>query len=230
MELFDAPDFHAHVLPLVDHGSDSVQTSLTQLRMAREFGVSRVIATPHFYPHEHSVDEFLDIRDTAYKKLLAETTDRSLYPELRLGCEVLFCEGISRLPRLDDFCIRGTKTLLLELPFSDFSPSYAIDVRNLISDGYRVVLAHANRYVTSSVECMLSAGAEIQLNADSLSGLFVSTRVKSWLSRGFVVAIGSDIHMTDSSAYKRFARALKRISGFKSVLHESDRIWNEAIL
>ena len=229
MELFDAVDFHAHVLPGVDHGSDSMDTSLFQLRTARSCGVSRVIATPHFYPNEHSIDEFLECRDTAYDALAAAAADKSLYPDIRPGCEVLFCEGISRLPQLDRFCIRGTKTLLIELPFSDFSESYADDVRNLTSEGYEVVLAHADRYATRSIECMLSAGAKIQLNADSLTGLFLPKRIKPWLHGGSVVAIGSDIHMRDNSAYKRFTRALKRISEFTDIFVESDRIWRDSI-
>ena len=227
---FEPVDFHAHVLPSVDHGSDGIETSLRQLRLAYENGFNRVVATPHFYPSEHNVEDFLSIRDAAYEELLRAIENRSGFPSLRLGAEILVCEGISRLPMLDRFCIRGTKTLLFELPFSDFSKSYTDDVRNLISDGYEIVLAHANRYVRKNVNLMLEAGAKIQLNADSLSGLLISKKVKQWLEGDHVVAIGSDIHMTDRCAYKKLKCAFRRIKRYAGVFSESDRIWCEASL
>ena len=51
----DIVDFHAHVLPCADHGSSSVSTSLSQLSYAKGAGVKRIIATPHFYPHKHTL-------------------------------------------------------------------------------------------------------------------------------------------------------------------------------
>ena len=62
-------DFHAHILPGADHGSDSIETSLWQINAAREAGVNRIIATPHFYPHRHSVHNFIERRNTSLNSL-----------------------------------------------------------------------------------------------------------------------------------------------------------------
>lgn len=51
-------DYHAHVLPGCDHGSDSVETSRKQLAMAAAARVRTVCATPHFYPHKESIPSF----------------------------------------------------------------------------------------------------------------------------------------------------------------------------
>ncbi|MEE3459824.1 MAG: CpsB/CapC family capsule biosynthesis tyrosine phosphatase, partial [Candidatus Faecousia sp.] len=40
-------DFHAHILPGADHGSDGLETSLRQLALAEEAGVDTIVATPH---------------------------------------------------------------------------------------------------------------------------------------------------------------------------------------
>lgn len=51
-------DYHAHVLPGCDHGSDGVETSRKQLAMAAVAGIRTVCATPHFYPHKESIPSF----------------------------------------------------------------------------------------------------------------------------------------------------------------------------
>ena len=51
-------DFHSHVLPGVDDGSASPEESLAMLRLEAQQGIHRVIATPHFYPHRHTVEIF----------------------------------------------------------------------------------------------------------------------------------------------------------------------------
>ena len=55
-------DYHAHILPRCDHGSDGVETSLRQLAMATEAGIRTVCATPHFYPHRENAAAFLERR------------------------------------------------------------------------------------------------------------------------------------------------------------------------
>ena len=55
----DLVDFHAHILPEADHGSSSLEMSLWQLASAKRYGVTRIIATPHFYPHVHTVESLL---------------------------------------------------------------------------------------------------------------------------------------------------------------------------
>ena len=201
-------DFHAHVLPRADHGSDSLSTSLFQLSAARDAGVKRVVATPHFYPARHTVEYFLERRSSAYDALAPHISDG--YPELILGAEVLICPGIDHMEGIEKLCIGDTRTILIELPFSEFESSYCDVAYKLSSNGMSVVLAHADRYPKENIERMVSAGAKIQLNASSLATLFRRKHLYSWLSRGLVVALGSDIHGRDSGAYKAYIKALAR--------------------
>ena len=41
-------DFHTHILPGIDDGSDSVECSIEMLKQEAEQGISHVVATPHF--------------------------------------------------------------------------------------------------------------------------------------------------------------------------------------
>ena len=62
----DLVDFHSHILPGADHGSDSIDTTLFQLNSAMACGIDRIIATPHFYPNIHTVEDFLSRRNSSY--------------------------------------------------------------------------------------------------------------------------------------------------------------------
>lgn len=222
----DICDLHSHILPALDHGTDSVDESLRQLALARRFGVSRVFATSHFYPHKDSVDQFLAKREASYRALMTEHHD---LPEVMLGAEVLLCPGLDGMPGLESLCLGGTRDVLLELPFNDFSSEYVRTAKSIVSRGYGIILAHAERYDPDHIELMLDIGAKIQLNAPAVAALFRKRAVNEWLAAGAVVAIGSDIHHADPRAYKDFRTAVKRLGKYADFVKESsDEIWERA--
>lgn len=214
-------DFHSHILPGVDHGSDTLETSLKQIKLAVRYGVDRIIATSHFYPHSRSATSFIERREKAYCALKNALGDINV--TLALGAEVLLCNSIENLPYINELCVRGTKTLLLELPFSDFQVSYCHSVYNLSSMGYTVVMAHAERYDRDWISETIEAGAKLQVNASALS-LFNIRRVSTWLEDGSVVAIGSDLHGVNSSAYRKFVSAAKKVERYNQIKEFSNYI------
>ena len=202
-------DFHAHVIPWADHGSSSVETSLFQLSSAHDIGIDTVVATPHFYPQYENAERFIERRNACFERLKEHLTDE--HPKVLLGAEVLICDNIEAMPGLDALCIEGTRMILLELPFTDFSDSFVYSVKMLIRQGYTVLLAHADRYDPDNIDRLVSAGAKIQLNVDSISKLFMQPHLRRWIEKGRVVAIGSDIHGSDPKAYKKFTKAVRKI-------------------
>lgn len=202
-------DFHTHTIPWADHGSSSVETSLFQINSAKQIGVETIVATPHFYPQYENVERFIERRNSCFDRLNEQLTDE--HPDIILGAEVLICDNIEAMPGLDQLCLGETRLLLIELPFTDFSDAHVYSIKMLIKQGYTVVLAHADRYDPDNIERLIAVGAKIQLNADSLSKLFVQPHIKDWIERDKVIAIGSDIHGEDPKAYKRFKKAMKRL-------------------
>jgi len=220
-------DFHTHILPRADHGSDSVDTSVSQLKLAKEAQIDCIISTSHFYPHRHDVLTFVERRNNAYARL--RTCNLVPDIDIRLGAEVLLCAGIERLPNLDKLCFEGTKTLLIELPFADFIPEYEDSVRALCDMGYEVILAHVDRYHHREIEALLLPSVRLQINAEGLCRFFKNKKLYEWIDKGLVVGLGSDIHMADKKAYKKYLKARKKLGAerFLKIMSKSNEIFDK---
>lgn len=197
-------DFHAHVLPGADHGSDGLQTSLRQLALAEQAGIDVLIATPHFYPQRDDFDRFLRKR----RKALAELRE-NYAGSIRLlaGCEVHMCVGLDHLDGLEELCVPGTRVMLCELPFHDL-PSGMTDTFERLTEEHEItpILAHVDRYDPSVIENLFGLGLKGQLNAEPFSRHFHRRRLLPWIDQGQIVALGSDIHGTEIG-YTQYLKA-----------------------
>ena len=138
-------DFHSHILPGIDDGSRNVETSIGMLRMCKEHGVDIMIATPHFYADSNTVERFIDSRQKAYDKVMAENMD---IPQIIMGAEVRFFAVISRAEKTDALKVEGTDIMLLEMPFVTWSDSVVQEVRDLIEKRhFYIILAHIERFL-----------------------------------------------------------------------------------
>ena len=214
-------DFHAHVLPGADHGSDSEHTSITQLKLLQSAGAESVVATPHFYPNEISVSRFLKKRTESALRLQKAVGVQEL-PEIYIGAEVLVCPHIDSMPDLASLCIAGTQTILLEMPFGKWSEDLYETVYGISRSGLVPVMAHADRYSLSQVQRLIfDTGVRVQLNADCFTRFFAARGAKKLLSDGSVAAVGSDIHGADRRCAKLFQDFFKRTEENRERICES---------
>ena len=200
-------DYHAHVLPGCDHGSDSVETSRKQLAMAAAARVRTVCATPHFYPHKESIPSFLQRRESSARLLRENLTADA--PQLQLGAEVLICDGMERLDGLPRLCRSETNELLLEMPFYQWPEAiwdtlYALCERRDI----KIVLAHAERYPPEAIEQLIRDNVALQLNSECLTRPLHRKRYLTWIKNGSVKYLGSDIHML-GDGYRAWEKCVK---------------------
>lgn len=187
-------DYHSHILPRCDHGSDGVETSLKQVEMARKAGIKTICTTPHFYPHKESVESFLQRRESSFAELSAALNEDA--PRVILGAEVLICDGMERLDGLERLCRQGTNELLLEMPFYSWPEQIWDTVYRLNErDDIQIVLAHADRYPAEDIERLIREEIPLQLNAECLMKPLRRRRYLSWIEKGYVKYLGSDIHM-----------------------------------
>lgn len=172
------------------------------LRAAAEQGAEMVVATPHFYWGDHTVDSFLKQRGVAAAALQPYAKE---LPPIKLGAEVLLREGISRVD-LRPLCLEGTNILLVELPFMR-APGWLVEELENISynQNLTIMLAHLDRYMpwysTERIAALLELpGVIVQLNADSLADRRYLKMLSAWLPRMRRLVLGSDMHDTSDRA------------------------------
>lgn len=219
-------DFHTHILPGIDDGSRGVEESLQMLRAMPE--VSHVVATPHFYASENTPERFLRRRGAAWARL-RERLDGTA-PDIRLGAEVCYFEGICRSDELPALCIEGTNVLLLEMPFDNWSSRAFNDLLEL---GHRVdiqiVLAHAERYDIfyrkRDWQHIADSPILIQCNAAFFLHLRTRHRALRRLEDGYIHLLGSDSHGIERRApdLGEAAQVIRKHLG-ESALRDVDRL------
>ncbi len=192
-------DFHSHVLPGIDDGARSVKESIALLRMLREQGIEGVAATPHFYAYSNVPDRFFENREAAFRCLTAALPKDEPFPRLKLGAEVLYYPGISRMKQLKSFCLEGTRLLLLEMPFSRWDETTVREVLEMHrTRGVTVMLAHIERYLAMQKKdvwrLFLENGLLRQVNADFFLSLRTRGKAVKMFERGEITFIGSDCH------------------------------------
>lgn len=200
-------DFHTHILPGMDDGCVDVEMSLGQLKLAADHEIDVMIATSHFYPHAESVESFLRRREDAWKELQAKRVNEN--PVIKLGAEVLICNGIERMEGIESLCVEQSNVLLAEMPFIyPWDPKLIQTVLKLREEkGLEVILAHGERYPRKEIEALMEKGFFIQLNVAATAKRIPSSFVRHSIKRGYVAALGSDLHGQDDN-YKQFTRSM----------------------
>lgn len=192
-------DWHSHILPSMDDGSRDVNESIALLTMQKEQGVDTVIATPHFYANDETVESFLQRRKASYahlKEVLPEGT-----PNVILGAEVRYYRGISRMTELKALRLEGSKLLLLEMPESKWPEDMVRELIEMSSmSKVRLVLAHIERcFALQSASVwkrLYESGIMMQVNASFFDSFLTKRKAMSWMKRGKIHFLGSDCHNT----------------------------------
>jgi protein-tyrosine phosphatase len=193
-------DLHAHVLPGVDDGPESLAGSLALARAAVLAGTRVMAATPHIGRRYGVRPEELARRVAA---LGEELRNEAIPLELVVGGEL----AASRAADLTDEQLRTValgdgSCVLLECPFTPSGGLMPASVAYLQGRGFRVLLAHPERSPEflrdpARLAALVDAGALVQVTAASLGGTFgrsVRRYALDLLDAGMVNAVASDAH------------------------------------
>ncbi len=198
-------DFHSHILPGVDHGSQSLEETLEMLRIMKSQGIDAVVATPHFYGDEEYPAEFLKRRNIAKEKLLDAVRDKDL-PKLYFGAEVAYYRGMSESKALKDLAIEGTRAIMVEMPMGKWTSSMYDELEQIYDrQGLVPIVAHVDRYLTPlrdfGIPTKLSElPVLVQANASFFLKKNMVKRAKKLLANDMIHLLGSDTHNLDDRA------------------------------
>ena len=191
-------ELHSHILPNMDDGSSNVNTSLTMLRRMTEQGVGIVCATSHYYAGQNDVPTFCERRQKAYVDLRAAMVGEA-FPELLPAAEIAYFQQIETQD-LTPLCIQGTRTLMLEMPFTDWTDLQVETVTSLALDHhYNVVLVHPERFCfsdsnRSQIRRLVQLPIGLQVNAGSLIRWSTRRQALELLQMAPYPLLGSDCH------------------------------------
>ena len=222
-------DFHTHILPGIDDGSRSVDESVKMLERMQKQGIETIVATPHFYANDESVDDFLARRDAALGALRERSPSG---PDILLGAEVRYYEGISRMPDLKKLRIQNSRLLLIEMPFRPWTEYAVREVIDIACQGrITPVIAHVERYLFLQKKGvairLLESGVLFQANSSFLMGWRQRRRAMGMIQKGQIHFIGSDCHnLTDRppNAAEAFSLIEKRLgTSFATAMIDYER-------
>jgi protein-tyrosine phosphatase len=203
-------DFHAHILPELDHGSKSLEISLQQLDWAKRVQVDTIVSTSHFYGWRRDLDDFLEERQKALEIILPEAEQRGL--TIIPAAEVTIFRNIADKVDLNALRIGDTSYLLLEMPQETWGNWVYTEIEKIISKaGLQPIIAHLDRYPDRDVESLLEWNLIYQVNADAFKGFWAGRKYVNWVKNNFVQVIGSDVHGGDGQDYLNFEAALKKL-------------------
>lgn len=213
----DIVDFHSHILPGIDDGSASVEQSIAMLKMEAAQGISRVIATPHFYAQHHKPDPFLEKRARAEEQLRQELRLHPELPQVEIGAEVYYFNGISHCDVLPELTIGKKRYILIEMPLPPWNERMYRELDGIwVKQGLIPIIAHVDRYIaplhTHKIPQRLAQlPVLIQANASFFTERATRRMALRMLKQGMIHLLGSDCHNLSDRA-PNLGEALQIIS------------------
>lgn len=191
-------DVHIHMIPGVDDGAQDMTMSMAMVASAMEQGVDEMILTPH-----HFVPNFVcDKIDEQFNLLKEEIRSAGIDFKIHLGNEIHANEeSISGIEEGVARTMGESNYLLIELPPGHFYPFHEAMLFDLQMKGYRVLLAHVERYRVfrqneGKLQDLISRGFYGQLSCRYVVERKTRKQALNWISQGYIHVIASDSHNT----------------------------------
>lgn len=210
-------DVHSHIIPNVDDGSDSVETTFKMIEEAKNAGFTDIILTSHFLlnHYETKAEELI-----FWRKKIQEIMDSRNYEiNLHSGMEIYISNQMQDLIKEKRLLtLANSRYMLIELPISSTVKYLDYVIYTLQSLSIQPIIAHPERYKyvqenPDLVEEYIEKGALIQCNYGSIEELYgkaAKKTIKTLLKRKQVHFLGSDCHR-EKSIYLVIPQAIKKI-------------------
>lgn len=199
-------DLHSHILHEIDDGSQSLEKALELCKEAVEIGYKHICCTSHYqnrkYENKNYMNKFLELKDELIK--------RQIPLKIYTGNEIyLDIDTLNLLSKNIFYTLGYSKYILVE-----FSKGLVLNakinlIKNLRKRGYKVLIAHIERYPELSVQDIreLKKIAKIQCNITAIDILL--EKYIDLLLDGTIDIVASDAHNLEYRNYKLRDQILK---------------------
>lgn len=194
-------DIHCHILPGIDDGSDSLETSMEMLRIADGDGISQIILTPHDKPWHRKIDH-TQIHAKA-GQLQDWLCQKGMDIRLHTGSELYYRNGLTEeLDQGTALTLANSQYVLVEFdPLADYDYIRG-GVYSLLTGGYYPIIAHVERYKNvccrmNRITELIDMGSFMQVNAGSITGQYgIGTKqlTKKMLKQDLIDFVATDAH------------------------------------
>ena len=203
-------DFHIHILPGIDDGSQNWEDTLRLAQQSVDFGITHLVCTPHGSSENlvHVLEKRDALIDEFRAKLKKENIPLTILPGLEYSADGHSADSALGIPASrcgnNDF---SSRPMLVELPFTvdlNFAGNLLFSAQ---LKGVTLILAHPERYDGFSRKIdflmeLMDKGLILQFNSDSFKGGFFRNTIPKNILKLIKhapnqVVIGSDAHHPD---------------------------------
>jgi protein-tyrosine phosphatase len=190
-------DMHSHLLPGIDDGSPDVETSIYLIQGLKDLGFSKLLCTPHIFPEIHPNTPETISPALAKVELALKSGDFAV--DMGAAAEHMIDDSFEVQEGL--MCLPGNH-ILIEMSYLNESPNIEQVIFDLQIEGYKVILAHPERYVFyhnshQRFHRFKDMGVLFQLNLLAVTGYYgkeVKQAADYLLAKGCYDLAGTDLH------------------------------------
>ena len=193
-------DFHSHILPGIDDGAKSFESTLSLVMAMKDLRFEQLIATPHVMKNvwNNSAEKIT----AKLKETQVFIKENSIEIPLHAAAEYLMDGTFTETFQNSKLLTLKDNYVLVEMSY--INPP--IQLYDIIFDlqvaGYKPVLAHPERYLFfhnnfNDYEKLKHSGCLFQINMLSVVGYYgkeVALAAQKLLKKGLIDFAGSDIH------------------------------------
>ena len=212
-------DIHSHILCGIDDGSRSLEESINIIKNMKNIGFNNIIITPHYIEGtSYNCNNFG--KKILFNYLKEKVSEAGIDINLYLGNEIFIFDKIKEFLENGEIeALANSKYLLIETPMEQEVLNLDSCLFKLISHGYKVILAHPERYGyfqedPKKIKKYIDMGIQFQSNYASITGRYGNHAMKTlkyFLKNNYITYLASDIHHENSEFYANFDRMKKEI-------------------
>ena len=193
-------DIHSHILAGIDDGSPDIATSLKLVKGLYDLGYRRLVATPHVIGDYYRNNPIIINRELdVLKNACAEA---GIDIELSAAAEYMLDDYFLNILKQKEVLPVFQNYILTELPFSIMPKNVSEMIFEIITAGYKPILAHPERYFYyhhdfTEYSRLKDLGFLLQVNLLSLTSHYgpqVTKAAKYIFENGLADFVGTDIH------------------------------------